>query len=160
MHKLAVLCITFEVGRQYVPQDLDRHALGEDLDWARTWYEVALKHGSDGRRKEAEHPAQPAWAEEMAASISKELYLDEQSALAFLVGDCLPKIFEKHFQRNAGLGLNPGTRKKTSPYLRFAVAVLRELNIKTCDGQPHRVGTISRAVNDVRSGRPRKQHIR
>jgi hypothetical protein len=80
------------------------------------------------------------------------LYRLPRSPLEFMVGNELPKVFERHFERPAGISrVSDG-----GPYIRFAVAALRELGI-TKKNKPYALETIARAFTDVRTGRVRRR---
>jgi hypothetical protein len=147
------------VGGEHITPSLDRSALLHDLDWSGTWYEQAKTHSSDGRRKKPDQQAQgfdDQWTR-ASASLIKELSLNEHSALNWLVGERLTKVFATHFERPAALSRDPNTGEPRGPYIRFAAAVLGELNIKKTNGDPYSLETIARAMKDLKTGRARKR---
>jgi hypothetical protein len=86
------------------------------------------------------------------------LYHLPRSPLEFIVGNELPKVFERHFERPAGIARVSNGTKAGGPYIRFAVAALRELGI-TNKNKPYAPETVARAFTDVRTGRVRRRKI-
>jgi hypothetical protein len=87
----------------------------------------------------------------------KALYRLPRSPFEFFVANVLTKVFEVHFGRPMRkFSRDPAGSKARGPYIRFAVAVLRELGI-TNNGKPYAPETIARAITDVRIGRVRRR---
>jgi hypothetical protein len=86
----------------------------------------------------------------------RPLYERPRSPLDLLVAVLLPTVFERHFGSAAGRSRNPLSKKAGGPYIRFALATLRELGI-TKNGKPYAPDTIARALSGVRAGRVRRR---
>jgi hypothetical protein len=87
----------------------------------------------------------------------RALYLLPRSPLEFFVANVLASVFKRHFKRPAGFSrASDGARGARGPYIRFVVAVLRELGI-TNKGKPYAPDTIARALSGVRAGRGRRR---
>jgi hypothetical protein len=85
----------------------------------------------------------------------KALYWLPRSPLEYFVANVLPGVFERHFERHRGQSRVSDGTEAGGPYIRFAVATLKELGI-TNNGKPYSPDTIARALTDVRSGRTRR----
>jgi hypothetical protein len=83
-------------------------------------------------------------------------YLLPRSPLEFFVANVLPSVFKSHFERPAGASRVENGTKTGGPYIRFAVATLKELGI-TNNGKPYAPETVARAFRGVRSGRVRRR---
>jgi len=101
----------------------------------------------DAARKPPE--PQPEWAADTVAEIADYLAVNNHSALTVLLGKLLPEVFEKHFRARAGLS-RASQGALGGPYVRFARATLKELQISCKDE------TIARALTDVRADRVRR----
>ncbi len=86
----------------------------------------------------------------------RALYQLPRSPLDFFVANALPRVFERHFERAAGF--SRASDGAQGPYIRFAVAALKELGI-TNKGRPYARDTIARALSSVRAGRVRRRKI-
>jgi hypothetical protein len=86
----------------------------------------------------------------------RPLYLLPRSPLEFFVANVLPSVFKSHFERPAGASRVENGTKTGGPYIRFAVATLKELGI-TNNGKPYAPETVARAFRGVRSGRVRRR---
>jgi hypothetical protein len=86
---------------------------------------------------------------------NKALYRLPRSPLEYFVTNVLPGVFERHFERHRGRSRVSHGTEAGGPYIRFAVATLKELGI-TNNGKPYSPETIARALTDVRSGRNRR----
>ena len=73
----------------------------------------------------------------------------------WFAAEILPPIFERNFGRRAGVSRKDPSRSKAhsadSPFIRFAVAVMREMGMQIS------AETVARALKDVRAGRERRQ---
>jgi hypothetical protein len=156
MDRAAVERILDEVGREYVPPSLDADKLGEAIEWADTWYDVAKAHGADGRSPRAPSAPEPGW-EWAAAELAEDLALNDQAPLTVLVGRLLVWVYQTHMAAPAGIGRNYESGKISSPYLRFANATVYELGIRKPNGDRYSLATISRLVSFMRAGKPRRQ---
>ena len=85
----------------------------------------------------------------------RALYRLPRSPLEYFVGNVLPKVYERHFERPCGRSRVSDGTEAGGPYLRFAVATLNELGI-TNNEKPYSPETIAKALTDVRSGRNRR----
>jgi hypothetical protein len=79
-----------------------------------------------------------------------------RSALEFFVANVLSRVFECHFKRPTGFSRAPDGTETGGPFIRFAVAALKELGI-TNKGKPYAPDTIARAWTDVHAGRVRRR---
>jgi hypothetical protein len=84
------------------------------------------------------------------------LYRLRRSPFGILVAIELPEVFKRHFEGERKFSRDPAGSKARGPYIRFAVAALRELGI-TNKGKPYAPETIARAIGDVRKGRVRRR---
>jgi len=84
------------------------------------------------------------------------LYRLPRSPLEFFVANVLPSVFERHFKRAARFSRAPDSKEIGGPYIRFAVATLKELGI-TKNDKPYSPETIARALSGVRAGRVRRR---
>ena len=84
------------------------------------------------------------------------LYRLSRSPLDYFVANVLRGVFESHFERPAGASRVKNGTETGGPYIRFAVATLKELGI-TNKGHPYAPDTVARALSDVRSGRVRRK---
>src|SRR5262249_52891328 len=83
-------------------------------------------------------------------------YRLSRSPLEYFVANVLPSVFESHFERPVGASRVEDQTKTGGPYIRFAVATLKELGI-TNKGEPYAPDTVARALSGVRSGRVRRR---
>jgi hypothetical protein len=67
-----------------------------------------------------------------------------RSPKEWFAAEILPFVFERNFERTAGIARN-------GPYVKFAVAVMHEMSI------PFSATAVSTALKDVRRNRPRRQ---
>jgi hypothetical protein len=84
------------------------------------------------------------------------LYRLSRSPLEYFVANVLPSVFEIHFERPARASRVEDGTKTGGPYIRFAVATLKEFGI-TNKGNPYAPDTVARALRGVRSGRVRRR---
>jgi hypothetical protein len=79
----------------------------------------------------------------------------ERPLKEWFAAEILPKVFEDNFRRPAKGSRRDqskvGAKPADGPYIRFAVAVMREMGIKI---SPE---TVARALKDVRAGRRRRE---
>jgi hypothetical protein len=153
-----------------VPVDLNRYALGEDLDQDISRYKILVQNsGTPWKDKvsklrqlerilsavDAERwPTWPLglsrlqdWCNSTLANIERGSHpeLRVRKPIDWLVGYILPKTFEKHFKRRA-------SATPTGPYARFAVAVLKEFHIKKSNGDDYEAGTVVKMFDEVDKG--------
>jgi hypothetical protein len=84
------------------------------------------------------------------------LYRLSRSPLEYFVANVLRSVFESHFERPGGASRVENGTKTGGPYIRFAVATLKELGITNKD-KPYAADTVARALSGVRSGRVRRR---
>jgi hypothetical protein len=84
------------------------------------------------------------------------LYQLPRSPVDFMIANVLSSVYERHFKRPVGRSRLPGGSEASGPFIRFAVASLRELGI-TNKNKPYAPETVARALADVRSGRIRRR---
>jgi hypothetical protein len=106
---------------------------------------------------------QPTKRNEKLAVIEEQL-VDElgfarRGAFEWLVGERLPKTFEKHFGKQAGFSRNPRTKTVGGPYIRFVQSALKNLSISN-GGKPYSAESIARAYTHAKAGRTRKNPSR
>lgn len=99
-------------------------------------------------------PPHPSDASATAAFI-RAMSLDKRNAFEWLTGKRLPQLFHRHFQ--ADVTLRNSTRKADTPYTRFAIAVLEELNIRTPKGKSYEPESVVRAVSNAKVERKRRK---
>lgn len=99
-------------------------------------------------------PPHPSDSSATAAFI-RAMSLDKRNAFEWLAGKRLPQLFYRHFQ--ADVTLRNSNRKADTPYTRFAIAVLQELNINTPKGKRYEPETIVRAVSNAKVERKRRK---
>jgi hypothetical protein len=91
----------------------------------------------------------------------EKLQIHERSAIEWLTGVELPKIFKQYLRMEAKVERNPNRnavpRPPMGPYIRFARQFLIEFDIRQADGQLYTDETIAKALTDVRSGRRRRK---
>ena len=83
-------------------------------------------------------------------------YRLSRSPLEYFVANVLRGVFERHFKHPVGASRVEKGTKTGGPYIRFAVATLKELGI-TNKGNPYAPDTVARALRGVRSGRVRRK---
>jgi hypothetical protein len=74
-----------------------------------------------------------------------------RSPKEWFAGEVLPQVFECNFGRKAAASTNSMTNKVSGPFIKFAVAVMREMGIQI---SPETVG---RVLKDVHKGRARRR---
>jgi hypothetical protein len=84
------------------------------------------------------------------------LYRLPRSPVEFIIANVLSTVYERHFKRSVRRSRSSSDSKAGGPFIRFAVASLRELGIKNKD-KPYAAETVARAIADVRSGRIRRR---
>jgi hypothetical protein len=84
------------------------------------------------------------------------LYQLPRSPVDFIIANVLSKVYELHFKRRVGRSRLSGGSEASGPFIRFAVASLRELGI-TNKNKPYAPETVARALTYVRSGRRRRK---
>ena len=84
------------------------------------------------------------------------LYQLPRSPVDFIIANALSLIYERHFKRPVGRSRRSGGSDASGPFIRFAVASLRELGIAN-KNKPYAPETVARALTDVRSGRIRRR---
>jgi hypothetical protein len=81
----------------------------------------------------------------------------ERPIKEWFAAQVLPEVFERNFKRAAKTSrpsdAKAGPRVADGPYIRFAVAVMREMGISISRE------TVARALKDVRAGRPRRKQV-
>jgi len=77
------------------------------------------------------------------------------SAVEWLTGELLPRIFEEHFQQPATGRSSDG--EPDTPYVQFAIDALTQLEITGPGGRPIAAETIVRALTLARKGKARGQ---
>jgi hypothetical protein len=79
----------------------------------------------------------------------------ERPPKEWFVAEVLPQVFEANFKRKAKISHPSDSRAGTfiagGPYIRFAVAVMREMGISVSEE------TVARALKQVRAGRARRK---
>ena len=79
----------------------------------------------------------------------------ERPPKEWFVGEILPRVFESNFGRPAKVSrpdeLKVGAKAADGPYIRFAVAVMREMGMRI---SPE---TVARSLKQVRAGRARRK---
>jgi hypothetical protein len=79
-----------------------------------------------------------------------------RSPVDFIIANVLSSVYRDHFKRPVGRSRLSRGSEASGPFIRFAVASLRELGI-TNKNKPYAPETVARALADVRSGRIRRR---
>jgi hypothetical protein len=94
----------------------------------------------------------------LAALTSRELEpsLQERSPFEWLVGVGLPRVYQEHFQSEAGYTRNPVTDAIHGQYIDFVEAALHEFDIKHA-GAPYTRAAIADALGRAKANRSRRK---
>ncbi len=144
--------------------------LGEALTQRDCWPAYYLHGTTKAAEATAEFEAADAEAQRFMASLQRVISAAENAKEKFkdgavirmdrppndwLAGEKLPMVFERHFPQRAGVSrpsdLKEGKKTAGGPFIRFAVAVFREIGINISPD------TVARAFNDVRNKRTRRK---
>jgi hypothetical protein len=95
---------------------------------------------------------------EKAVAVAQDLRPAGLNASELFFGDRLPQVYEKHFLTRAGVSRHPDSGELGGPYLRFAEAVMIEVNRIEPAAAPTRLNisleTVAKVFFDVRAKLP------